>query len=64
MKPRSAAAKMADARCASPTWFAPLREVGDWQGKALHISETFPDGEDAAVIVQAPDGRIVGAARL
>jgi hypothetical protein len=41
-----------------------LREVGDWQGKALHISEKFPDGEDAAVIVQAPDGRIVGAARL
>ena len=41
-----------------------LREVGDWQGKALHISETFPDGEYAAVIVQAPDGRIVGAARL
>jgi hypothetical protein len=41
-----------------------LREVGDWQGKALHISETFSDGEYAAVIVQAPDGRIVGAARL
>jgi hypothetical protein len=41
-----------------------LREVGDWQGKALHISEKLPDGEDAAVIVQAPDGRIVGAARL
>ena len=41
-----------------------LREVGDWQGKALHISEKLPDGEDAAVIVQASDGRIVGAARL
>src|SRR5581483_776178 len=41
-----------------------VREVGDWQGKALHISEKFPDGEEAAVIVQAPDGRIVGAARL
>jgi hypothetical protein len=41
-----------------------VREVGDWQGKALHISEKFPDGEDAAVIVQATDGRIVGAARL
>jgi hypothetical protein len=41
-----------------------VREVGDWQGKALHISEKFPEGEDAAVIVQAPDGRIVGAARL
>ena len=41
-----------------------VREVGDWQGKALHISEKFPEGEDAAVIVQATDGRIVGAARL
>ncbi len=41
-----------------------VREVGDWQGKALRISEKFPDGEDAAVILQAPDGRIVGAARL
>ena len=41
-----------------------VREVGDWQGKPLHISEKFPDGEEAAVIVQAPDGRIVGAARL
>jgi hypothetical protein len=41
-----------------------VREVGDWQGKALHITEKLPDGEDAAVIVQAPDGRIVGAARL
>ena len=41
-----------------------VREVGDWQGNALHISAKFPDGEEAAVIVQAPDGRIVGAARL
>ena len=41
-----------------------VREVGDWQGKALHISEKLPDGEDVAVIVQAADGRIVGAARL
>jgi hypothetical protein len=41
-----------------------VREVGDWQGKALHLSEKLPDGEDAAVIVQAADGRIVGAARL
>jgi len=41
-----------------------VREIGDWQGQALHISEKFPDAEDAAVMVQAPDGRIVGAARL
>ena len=41
-----------------------VREIADWRGKALHVGETFPEGEDAAVIVQAPDGRIVGAARL
>ncbi len=41
-----------------------VREVGDWQGKGLHINEKFPDGEEAAVILQAPDGRVVGAARL
>jgi hypothetical protein len=41
-----------------------VREVADWQGKALRISEKFPDGEDVAVIVQAKDGRIVGASRL
>jgi hypothetical protein len=41
-----------------------VREVGDWQGKPLHISEKFPDGEEAAVILQAPNGRVVGAARL
>jgi hypothetical protein len=41
-----------------------IRAVGDWQGTALRVSEKFPDGQDAAVILQAPDGRIVGAARL
>jgi hypothetical protein len=40
-----------------------VREIGDWQGKAIHISEKFPDGEDAAVIVQAPDEHIIGASR-
>ena len=41
-----------------------IRAVGDWQGAALRVSEKFPDGQDAAVILQAPDGRIIGAARL
>ena len=41
-----------------------IRTVGDWRGTALRVSEKFPDGQDAAVILQAPDGRIVGAARL
>jgi len=41
-----------------------IRAVGDWQGTALRVSAKFPDGEDVAVILEAPDGRIVGAARL
>jgi hypothetical protein len=41
-----------------------IRAVGDWQGTPLRVSEKFPDGQDAAVILQAPDGRIIGAARL
>jgi hypothetical protein len=28
------------------------------------LREKFPEGEDVAVILEAPDGRIVGAARL
>jgi hypothetical protein len=41
-----------------------FRAVGDWNGAPLKISETFPEGQEAAVILEAPDGRIVGAARL
>jgi hypothetical protein len=41
-----------------------IRAVGDWQGTPLRVSESFPDGQDAAVILQSPDGRIVGAAML
>jgi hypothetical protein len=41
-----------------------IRTIGDWQGAPLHLSEKFPDGEDVAVILEAPDGRIVGASRL
>jgi hypothetical protein len=40
-----------------------IRVVGDWHGSPLGLSETPPEGEDAAVILQAPDGRIVGASR-
>jgi hypothetical protein len=28
------------------------------------LTEKFPEGEDAAVVIEAPDGRILGAARL
>ena len=41
-----------------------IRTVGDWQGKPLHISEQLPEGQDVAVILEAPGGRIVGASRL
>ena len=41
-----------------------IRAIGEWQGAALRVSEKFPDGEDAAVLLEAPDGRIMGAARL
>lgn len=40
-----------------------IRTVGDWQGTALRLTEKLPEGEDAAVILQAPDGHIVGASR-
>jgi hypothetical protein len=40
-----------------------IRVIGDWQGAALHLNEKFPDGEDVAVILEAPDGRIVGASK-
>ena len=41
-----------------------IRGIGDWQGSPLTLREKFPEGEDAAVVLEAPDGRIVGAARL
>ncbi len=41
-----------------------IRSVGQWSGSALRISERFPEGQDAAVVLEAPDGRIIGASRL
>ena len=41
-----------------------IRDIGDWQGSALRLREKSPEGEDIAVVLEAPDGRIVGAARL
>jgi hypothetical protein len=40
-----------------------IRAVGDWQGTALRLTEKPGEGDDVAVILQAPDGNIVGAAR-
>ena len=41
-----------------------IRPVGEWSGKPLEISEQFPEGQDVAVLIESPDGGIVGAARL
>jgi len=41
-----------------------FRPVGQWSGTPLRLSEPFPGGQDAAVVLEAPDGQIVGASRL
>ncbi len=41
-----------------------IRSVGQWSGGALRLSEPFPEGQDVAVVLEAPDGRIIGASRL
>jgi hypothetical protein len=40
-----------------------IRAIGDWQGTPLRLNEKLPEGEDIAVILEAPNGHIVGAAR-
>jgi hypothetical protein len=41
-----------------------IRRVGEWSGKAIDISEHYPDGQDVAVVIESSDGKIVGAGRL
>jgi len=41
-----------------------FRTVGQWSGAALRLNERFPQGQDVAVVLEAPDGRIIGAGRL
>nr|WP_147024517.1 DUF1223 domain-containing protein [Methylobacterium oxalidis] len=41
-----------------------VRDLGAWTGAAQSLSESPAAGSEAAVIVQAADGRILGAARL
>jgi hypothetical protein len=41
-----------------------IRPIGNWSGKPLQLEEQPPEGQDVAVIIEASDGRIVGAARL
>ena len=41
-----------------------LRPIGQWSGAPLQIKQRFPEGQDVAVVLEAPDGRIIGASRL
>ncbi|MCK1744801.1 DUF1223 domain-containing protein [Bradyrhizobium sp. 139] len=41
-----------------------IRPIAEWSGEATSINERFPLGEDVAVVIEAADGAIVGAARL
>jgi hypothetical protein len=41
-----------------------IRSVGQWSGSQLRVSEPFPEGQDVAVVLEAPGGQIVGASRL
>jgi len=41
-----------------------IRPIGQWSGAALRLNERFPEGQDVAVVLEAPDGRIIGASRL
>jgi hypothetical protein len=40
-----------------------FRPVGQWNGAPVHLEAQLPDGEQVAVILESPDGRIVGASR-
>ena len=40
-----------------------FRPVADWRGAPVHIDQPLPDGEEIAVILESPDGHIVGASR-
>ena len=41
-----------------------IHELGRWSGTAATFTAALPEGETAALLVQAEDGRILGAARL
>lgn len=41
-----------------------IEPLGEWSGPALRFNPAMPAGEHAAVLVQAPDGSIIGAARI
>jgi hypothetical protein len=41
-----------------------LGVAGEWTGSALELQPAVPLGDEFAVLLQAEDGRILGAARL
>ena len=41
-----------------------IRSVGQWNGAPLTLVADAPEGQDAAVLLEAPDGSIIGASRL
>jgi hypothetical protein len=41
-----------------------IRSVGEWSGTPFHIDEDLPEGQDVAVVLEGPNGEIVGASRL
>jgi len=41
-----------------------LTRVADWHGAKLTVQSAPPAGERLAAILQAPDGHVLGAARL
>ncbi len=41
-----------------------LARVADWRGGAMSMQAAAPAGEHLAAILQAPDGQVLGAARL
>jgi len=41
-----------------------FQPIGQWSGKSAAFNAPVPAGEQQAVLLEAPDGRIVGAARV
>ena len=41
-----------------------LKAVGNWRGQAMQVGVSRPAGQRTAVLLQAPDGRILGAGVL
>ena len=41
-----------------------LTPIGRWVGTAMNLSAPIPEGDRYAALIQAPNGRIIGAARL